>query len=407
MVSAHRQKSKHILILNQESKVRPNASEIAFRMAIEDLGNEKEYYVVTTLNYTHTNPRFIESGNDIYVQADGCDVNLSKVSLFMHDDKFMNLINKRINNERINNLANGMKIEKRGDDIYIVYPSIHQAVSDFDGMILMSWGKDDEKAFEIQDQLEKCGVVPLNSLKTSREPPSDIPHRGLAESNSKIIAHKFFKEHGVPTPETLYIPKHEYDEKSIKNALRNFAAPPWFIKAEYGAGGTSVWRIGTEKDREQSIDKVFALTHSLKTEIGGFVIQEAIQSPAGNRPQRTRIIVQDGKVTGALLWTGAEGSVTDNDCANKDSADIASQSDPVSWLEELTEVQKDAAIKATKAVGLWYSGVDLVGTPENPFVLEANHAPGLWCHKMVGQNTIEELAAGMLAKIDREQHKHL
>ena len=52
-------------------------------------------------------------------------------------------------------------------------------------------------------------------------------------------------------------------------------------------------------------------------------------------------------------------------------------------------MQKDAAIKATKAVGLWYSGVDLVGSPENPFVLEANHAPGLWFHKMVCQNTIE------------------
>jgi len=395
------------LILNQESETRPNQSEIAFRMAIEDLSNEKEDYVITTVNYIHTNPRFIGSGKHTHLAADGCEVNLSRVPLFVHDTKFMELIKKRMNDERMNNLENRMKIEKRGDSIYIVYPPIYQKVSDFDGMILMSWGKDDEKAFEIQDKLEKCGVVPLNSLKTSREPPSETPKRGLAESNSKIIAHKLFKEHGVPIPETLYFSNHEYDEKFIKKALRNFGAPPWFVKAEYGVGGISVWRVGTEKEIEHSIDKVLAITNSLKKAGERFIIQKAIRSRAGNRPQRTRIIVQDGKVTGGLLWTGAEGSITDNAYGDKDNANIALKSIPTDCLKELTEVQKDAAIKATKAVGLWYSGVDLVGTPENPLVLEANHAPGLWFHKMVGQNTIEDLAVGMIAKIDRKQHKHL
>jgi len=408
MVFAHlHPKIKRILIINQEAEVRPNQSEVAFRVAIEDLSNEKEDFVVTTLNYMHTNPRFIERGEDVYLEADGSEVNISKVQLVTQDEKFMKLVNKRMHDDRVNNLAYGMKIEQRGDDIYLVYPPLHHKVSDFDGMILMSWGKDDEQAFAIQAKVEQCGVVPLNSLKTSREPPSENPHRGLAESNSKIIAHKLFTEHGVPTPETLYFLSNTYDEKSIKNALRNFSAPPWFIKAEHGVGGTSVWRVGTENARGQSIDEVLAITHSLKAAGDGFIIQKAIPSPAGNRPQRTRIIVQDGKVTGGLLWTGAAGSVTDNAFENKDEASIVLHSVPVSCLAELTEVQKDAAIKATKAVGLWYGGVDLVGTPENPLVLEANHAPGIWCHKMVGQGTVEELAAGMLAKIDREQRKHL
>src|SRR5262249_32392555 len=118
-------KSRHILILNQEAEVRPNQSEIAFRIAIEDLINAIEDYVVTTLHYMHTNPRFSGSGKETYIEADSCEVNLSKVQLFTHDEKFMNLIHKRMYSERINNFEHGMKIEQRGDEIYIVYPPIH------------------------------------------------------------------------------------------------------------------------------------------------------------------------------------------------------------------------------------------------------------------------------------------
>src|SRR5215470_3369257 len=96
----HIKRTRHILILNQESEVRPNQSEIAFRMAIEDLSDDNADCLVTTLHYMHANPRFIERDKHVYLEADGCEVNLSNVRLFLHDTRFMDLIDKRMCNER-------------------------------------------------------------------------------------------------------------------------------------------------------------------------------------------------------------------------------------------------------------------------------------------------------------------
>ena len=45
-------------------------------------------------------------------------------------------------------------------------------------------------------------------------------------------------------------------------------------------------------------------------------------------------------------------------------------------VEPVPEEFLDLGIRATKALGLIYSGVDIMETPKGPVVLEANGSPG-------------------------------
>lgn len=463
-----RLKKPHILILHQESRARINQSELAKRLELEEKGCK-----VTTLHVGHGEYALVTHGKDVYLEAKGTEVNLSKVQMFMKDKKFMDLVYKRMENPKP-----GMKIEKRRneetgeDNIWVIYPPIREKVRNFTGSFFMMWDNGINEAIDLMERLERdYKVVPSNSIQS------------LRNSDSKIITQALFEKHGVPTPKTACFPYDAYDPSAIETALRNLGNPPWYMKADHGSGGATVRRIPdmahdiedsirnmlqtslnhpwtitvrntegmtsqahtipdfeysvredvkailgeigtppwsvkvTNKDgiaSEYEIPAIeFDVKHNIKTALTiaksfhdegkeGFLIQQAIPSPAGNRAQRTRVIIQDGKVVGALLWTGQEWSSTDNAYANKDNrTDIKLKSLPEDHLEALTPAQKDAAIAAARAVGLSHGGIDIVGTPENPFVLEANSGPGIWFHAYVGQNTIDEVATGTTQSVNR------
>src|SRR5258708_9296606 len=371
---------KYILIVHQDELSRPNASEVALCMAPEEKGHN-----VATLFFQPENCKLMRSNDDAFLEADGCEINVSEVPLFYQDTKFMDLIYKRMKHPK-----HGMKVEKRRDEIYIIYPAICERVSKFDGSVLMTWADGEEEAIDFMEKLEKYGIMPTDSIES------------LRKSRSKITSQRLFEANGVPTPKTLCFPNNpdnKYGNFAIRDELIKLGPPPWYIKSEYGVGGDSVWRV---KDEIEVID----IVNLLREKGEGFVIQEEIPSLTKNRPQRIRIVVQDGKIVGALRWTGAEGAITDNAYFHKHGTNrIIQKSVPMSCLEELTEAQKDVAIRAVEAVGLSTSGVDLLGTPDRPLVLEANNAPGLWFHKSVGQNTFEEVAESMISRIKHKQPK--
>jgi ribosomal protein S6--L-glutamate ligase len=58
-----------------------------------------------------------------------------------------------------------------------------------------------------------------------------------------------------------------------------------------------------------------------------------------------------------------------------------------SRIIELTEEERDVAIRAAKAVGLGIAGVDMLQSERGPLVLEVNSSPGLeGIEKTTGEN---------------------
>jgi ribosomal protein S6--L-glutamate ligase len=86
--------------------------------------------------------------------------------------------------------------------------------------------------------------------------------------------------------------------------------------------------------------------------------------------------VVDGEVVGAMKRQGKEGEFRSNLHRGGSSRII-----------ELTEEERDVAIRAAKAVGLGIAGVDMLQSERGPLVLEVNSSPGLeGIEKTTGEN---------------------
>ena len=93
------------------------------------------------------------------------------------------------------------------------------------------------------------------------------------------------------------------------------------------------------------------------------IVQEFIKEAKG---ADIRAFVVDGEVVGAMKRQGNPGEFRSNLHRGGSSRVI-----------ELTEEEKDTAIRAASAVGLGIAGVDLLQSERGPLVLEVNSSPGL------------------------------
>lgn len=160
---------------------------------------------------------------------------------------------------------------------------------------------------------------------------------------------------GIPMPTTIIAPK-VYPKFTIRdsgyfeNVLKTLGLP-MIIKEGHGSFGMKVYLISTEKDFYEKVDELRGVD---------FVFQEFISSSRG-RDIRVNII---GDEVAAAMYRHSEtdfrANITNGGVAEK----IA-----------LTKEQKDIALRAAKAVGAEFAGVDLLfGPNEAPLVCEVNAA---------------------------------
>ena len=65
-----------------------------------------------------------------------------------------------------------------------------------------------------------------------------------------------------------------------------------------------------------------------------------------------------------------------------------------------TTAEQAAAVQAAQAVGAEIAGVDIMGGPEEPLVLEVNLSPGLKIEHITGRNLVEQIVRQTLARHD-------
>ncbi|HWA16310.1 MAG TPA: RimK family alpha-L-glutamate ligase [Gemmatimonadales bacterium] len=171
--------------------------------------------------------------------------------------------------------------------------------------------------------------------------------RAIERTVDKGWTSALLEEAGLPTPETVTCERHE-DAMAAFRAMGDVVVKPLF-----GSMGLGMTRVTDE-------DLAWRVFHTVETLRGVFYLQRYIP----HEGRDIRAFVVGDRVIGAIERT-APGWRTNVSRGGRASA------------IELTPAQQELAVRAARAVGAEYAGVDLLpGDDGRIFVLEVNGIPG-------------------------------
>lgn len=187
--------------------------------------------------------------------------------------------------------------------------------------------------------------------------------------------------HDIPMPETVIAPK-VYSSFTIADSgyyekVLDKLGLPMIIKEGHGSFGMRVYLIETKEE-------FYTKTNELRGV--DYVFQQFIESSRG---RDIRVNIVGGEIVAAMY----RHSETDFR-ANITNGGVAE-------AIELTEAQKELAIRAAEAVGAEFAGVDLLfGDDEEPLVCEVNAAAHIRnIYNVTGINVADAMIAYILRKI--------
>lgn len=178
-----------------------------------------------------------------------------------------------------------------------------------------------------------------------------VSSEGITNSRDKWICFQILAKNQIPVPRTLFASSFEFEEQ-----LKTFDGKPIIIKLLEGTHGEGV--ILTE-----SPQNALATIETLNATGAKFVLQEYIEEANG---ADVRAIVVDGVVVAAMKRKCKIGEFRSNLHRGGTSEMIT-----------LSSAEEKMAIKAAKALGLGFCGVDILQSKNGPLVLEINSTPGL------------------------------
>ncbi|MGB3342946.1 MAG: RimK family alpha-L-glutamate ligase [Aequorivita sp.] len=178
-----------------------------------------------------------------------------------------------------------------------------------------------------------------------------VSSEGIVNSRDKWTCFQILAKNNIPIPRTLYASYFEFEEQ-----LKTFEGRPLIIKLLEGTHGEGV--ILTE-----SPQNALATIETLNAAGVKFLLQEYIEETNG---ADVRAIVVDGVVVASMRRKCKLGDFRSNLHRGGTSEKI-----------ELTSAEEKIAIKAAKAMGLGFCGVDILQSKNGPLVLEINSTPGL------------------------------
>lgn len=181
---------------------------------------------------------------------------------------------------------------------------------------------------------------------------SAVSSRGIIHSRDKLRCLQVLSREGLGLPKTVFT---NYS-KNVEHVVESAGGAPVVLKLLEGTQGLGVV-LAENANAAQSVLEAF---NGLKARV---IVQEFIKEAKG---ADIRAFVVDGQVVGAMKRQGKPGEFRSNLHRGGSSRII-----------ELTEEEKDTAIRAAAAVGLGIAGVDLLQSARGPLVLEVNSSPGL------------------------------
>lgn len=197
--------------------------------------------------------------------------------------------------------------------------------------------------------------------------------QALSRSRDKLVSLQLLSRAGVPLPKTIFT---NYS-KNVEHILKSAGGAPVVLKLLEGTQGLGVVLAETKK----AATSVIEAFNGLEARI---IVQQFIKEAEG---VDIRAFVVDGVVVGAMKRIGKEGEFRSN-LHRGGTAEII----------KLSEDEENAALKATKAMGLGVAGVDMLQSKNGPLVLEVNSSPGL---EGIESATKKDIAREIIRYVER------
>ncbi len=174
----------------------------------------------------------------------------------------------------------------------------------------------------------------------------------ITKSRDKLHSLQLLSEHGLGIPTTSFA-NSSYETKDLINLV---GGAPLVVKLLEGTKGVGVVLAENTKAAESVINAF----RSLKADI---LVQQYIKESKG---QDIRCFVIGNKVVASMQRQAQEGEFRANIHLGATARAV-----------EVTDEERDLAIKAAKIIGLEVAGVDMVRSNSGPKILEINSSPGL------------------------------
>jgi len=189
-------------------------------------------------------------------------------------------------------------------------------------------------------QFEQSGVIILNSSQ------------GIIRSRDKLVACQMMAEKRVPVPITAHVGAWEDTDRAVKRV----GGTPCVVKSTEGTHGSGVFLVKSFQQARQLVYQM--LERGMRP-----LVQEYIEESHGSD---VRALVVGGEVV-ASMRRKAHGSEFRSNFHLGGSVNSV----------DLTDEQKEIAVRATHTLGLELAGVDMLESDRGPLVLEVNSSPGL------------------------------
>ena len=190
--------------------------------------------------------------------------------------------------------------------------------------------------FDLLRQLETAHIPVLNSSSA------------IQAAANKFFSFYRFKLAHLPIPRTLVTSELEVAQKAIVKFGSAVAKPI------FGSQGEGIIKL------ESSQPELKPKLRALLNERGTLYLQQFVPNPGRD----IRVFVVGQEALGAIYRVSQKGSFVSN---------LSQGGTPLKC--ELTEEMRELAIRATKAVGAYFAGVDLIESEEGLCLLEVNATP--------------------------------
>lgn len=175
---------------------------------------------------------------------------------------------------------------------------------------------------------------------------------GITASRDKLFAHQVLARNQIGMPTTAFA----RSPKDSDNLIDLVGSAPLIIKLLESTQGKGVVLAETRK-AAQSVVSAF---RGLKAD---FLVQHFVKEAAG---EDIRCLVIGGKVIGSIRRKAQPGEFRSNLHQGGSASAV-----------RISRDERQTAIRAAKAMGLNFAGVDLLRSEEGPKALEVNSSPGL------------------------------
>jgi len=210
-------------------------------------------------------------------------------------------------------------------------------------------------------QFEMMGVYPLNESVA------------IGRSRDKLRSLQILAREGIGLPVTAFA----NESTRTDEVLEIVGGVPVVIKLLEGTQGIGVVLGETHKSAKSVIEAFHGADIAI-------LVQEFIKEAEG---KDIRAFVVGRKIVATMERAGAAGDFRSNLHRGGTATEV-----------KLTPVERTAALKAARAMGLNVAGVDLLRSKRGPVVMEVNSSPGL---EGIEKTTTVDVAAAIIDLLEK------